>query len=99
MQHINAKSLDSLLIEWLISRLLLNFTADDAAALHTSKDVVAPLIPAVLDAVCTKLLSFDITAASFVPRNTAHEGQTPQNVQELTLQHPQIVFWKDSRVI
>lgn len=95
MQHIDAKSLDSLPDRVAYLKAFLNFTADDAAALHASKDVVAPLIPAVLDAVYGKLLSFDVTAASFVPRNTEYEGQTAQSVQELTLEHPQIAFRKD----
>jgi len=53
------------------------------------------LTPTVPDAVYAKLLSFDITAGSFVPRNTGYEGETAKSVQELTLESPQIVFRKD----
>ena len=52
---------------------------DRVAYLKTSLPLTQPQymplrmswLPAVLDAVYGKLLSFDITAASFVPRNTA----------------------------
>lgn len=95
MEHISPSSLDSLPQRIVFLKAFLNFTSDDAAALHSAKDVVAPLIPTVLDAVYTKLLSFDITAASFVPRNTDYKGDTAKNPQELTLDHPQVAFRKD----
>jgi hypothetical protein len=41
------------------------------------------------------LLSFDITAQAFVPRNSGYEGELVENVQELTLEHPQIARRKD----
>jgi hypothetical protein len=67
----------------------------DAEALLAAKPLVAPLVPTILDAVYLKLLSFDITAQSFVPRNTGYEGETVESVQKLTLEHPQIAMRKD----
>jgi len=95
MQHIEASSLEDLpsRISYLSSFLDLN--ASDAEALLAAKPLVAPLIPTILDAVYTKLLSFDITAQAFVPKNTDYEGETVKNVQELTLEHPQIALRKD----
>jgi len=95
MQHIDPSSLNSLPDRIAYLRAFLGFTSEDAAALHAAKPVVAPLIPTVLDAVYAKLLSFDITAASFVPRNTDFEGKTAASIQELTLKSPQILFRKD----
>jgi hypothetical protein len=95
MQHIDPSSLSFLPDRVAYLKTFLGFTSEDAAALHAAKPVVAPLIPTVLDAVYDKLLSFDITAASFVPRNTDYEGETVKTVQELTLQSPQIAFRKD----
>ena len=42
-----------------------------------------------------KLLEFDITAQVFVPGNTGFEGEVVKDVQELTLEHPQIAMRKD----
>lgn len=95
MQHISASSLSDLpsRIAYLSSFLAL--TPEDGAALLAAKPLVAPLIPTILDAVYTKLLSFDITAQSFVPKNTDYEGEVVKSVQELTLDHPQIAMRKD----
>jgi hypothetical protein len=95
MQHIDALSLEDLpsRISYLSS--FLQLTASDGEALLAAKPLVAPLIPAILQAVYTKLLSFDITAQAFVPKNTDFEGETVKNVQELTLEHPQIALRKD----
>jgi hypothetical protein len=95
IQHIDALSLEELpsRISYLSS--FLELTASDGEALLAAKPLVAPLIPAILQAVYTKLLSFDITAQAFVPKNTDFEGETVKNVQELTLEHPQIALRKD----
>jgi len=95
MQHISDQSLHNLpnRIQYLLD--FIGFSEDDAAALHASRDIVAPLIPAIVDAVYEKLLSFDITAKSFLPRNTGYEGELPKRVTGLTLLHPQMQFRKD----
>lgn len=96
MQHIDASSLEKDLpsrISYLSS--FLEFTEEDGEALRASKPLIAPLIPAILDAVYGKLLKFDITAKVFVPKNTDYEGETVKDMQELTLEHPQIALRKD----
>lgn len=95
MQHISASSLEDLpsRISYLSS--FLELTPSDGEALLAAKPLVAPLVPTILDAVYTKLLSFDITAQAFVPRNSDYEGELVKNVQELTLEHPQIAMRKD----
>ena len=94
-EHIEASSLENLptRIAYLSSFLGLN--ASDGEALLAAKPLVAPLIPTILNAVYVKLLSYDITAQAFVPRNTGFEGETVKSVQELTLEHPQIALRKD----
>jgi len=94
MQHIEASSLSSLPERIAYLKSFLNFSPEDAAALHAAKPVVAPLIPTVLDAVYAKLLSFDITAASFVPRNTEYKGEIVGSVHQLGIESPQILFRK-----
>lgn len=71
------------------------FTADDAAALHAAKPVVAPLVPVVVDTVYEKLLSFSVTAKAFVPRQTGYQGAVPTKLSDLSADHPQIKFRKD----
>lgn len=99
MHHIPTPSLTSLPSRIAYLKAFLNFTPEDAASIHAAKPVVAPFIPTVLDAVYAKLLSFDVTAASFVaPRRDSdlNEGEgedverLTKSVEELTLESSQI---------
>jgi len=49
----------------------------------------------VIDEVYTTLLSFDITAKAFVPRQTGYTGGAPAKLGELGHNSPQIKFRKD----
>lgn len=95
MQHVSSETLEDLPARIQYMSSFLELTEADAAALTSAAPLIAPLVPAVLDAVYTKLLSFDITAQAFVPKNTDFEGETVKSVQELTLDHPQILMRKD----
>lgn len=95
MKHISEESLNDLPSRIQYLRDFIEFTDNDAAALHAAAPVVGPLVPAVVDAVYQKLLSFDITANSFVPRQTGFNGDVPKEASELSLEHPQIKFRKD----
>ena len=95
MQQISPSSLNSLPSRVSYLKSFLSFTADDGAALRASAPLVAPLVPAILDAVYTKLLSFDITAKAFVPRQPGYNGTVPKDALALNLTHPQIVHRKD----
>ena len=95
MQHISASSLSDLPTRISYLRSFIEFSAADAATLHASRDVVAPLVPVVVDTVYTKLLSFDITARAFVPRQTGYAGEAPASLADLSHDHPQIRFRKD----
>ena len=95
MQHITASSLEDLPSRISYLSAFLDLTPSDGEALLAAKPLVAPLIPTILDAVYSKLLSFDITAKAFVPKNTDYEGELVKDVQELTLEHPQIALRKD----
>lgn len=95
MQHIDPKSLDELPARVAYLSSFLELSESDGEALLAAKPLVAPLIPTILDLVYSKLLSYDITAQSFVPKNTGYEGETVKTVQELTLESPQIAYRKD----
>lgn len=92
MQHIGANSLSDLESRVSYLKDFVGFTAVDAQAIHASKPVVAALVPGIVDTVYRKLLSFDITAKSFVPRQTGYEGDAPASLEQLNLEHPQIKF-------
>lgn len=95
MSHISASSLEDLPTRIKYLSDFLELTQADADAITAAAPLIAPLVPTVLDIVYTKLLSFDITAQAFVPKNTDYEGETVSSVQDLTLEHPQIVMRKD----
>jgi hypothetical protein len=95
MRTITPESLQTLSSRVGYTRDFVNFTADDAAALHAAKPYVAPLVPVVVDAVYVKLFEYTITAKSFFPRQTGFTGEAPLTLEELTLDHPQIKFRKD----
>lgn len=95
MRTITPESLETLSSRVSYTRDFVNFTADDAAALHAAKPYLGPLVPAVVDAVYVKLFEFTITAQSFVPRQTGFTGDAPVSLDDLNLDHPQIKFRKD----
>jgi hypothetical protein len=95
MEHIEASSLEDLPSRIAYLSSFLNLNTSDGQALQAAKPLIAPSIPTILDTVYVKLLSFDITAKAFVPKNTGYEGETAKSVQELTLNHPQITLRKD----
>jgi hypothetical protein len=95
MQHIDPASLEYLPARIQYLRDFIGFTHKDAAALHAAKPAIAPLVPYAVDAVYTKLLSFDITSKAFVPRQTGYTGKAPTRVEDLNHDHPQIKFRKD----
>lgn len=96
IEHVEAATLNNDLV-YRVTYLskFLELTPTDAEALVAAAPLIAPLVPTVLDIVYTKLLSFDVTAMAFVPKNTDYTGETVTSVQELTLDHPQIALRKD----
>jgi hypothetical protein len=95
MQHIPASSFADLPSRVSYLSSFLDLTAADGKALNDAAPLIAPLVPSILEAVYTKLLSYDITAQAFVPRNSDYEGEVVSSVQELTLKHPQIAMRQD----
>jgi len=92
MQSIDPKSLSTLQTRITYLKSFINFTEADAAALHAARPVVESLIPTIVDAVYKKLLSYDITAKAFVPRQTGYEGVAPTKLEDLDLEHPMVKF-------
>ena len=102
MQHIDASSLSTHLpsrITYLQS--FVAFTPSTDGELITSlKPVLAPLLPGLLDAIYTHLLSYDVTAASFMPAQESlsadgKAGSAETEVTSLNLQHANIKHRQD----
>jgi hypothetical protein len=69
----------------------LTFLAGDVEALVTDAKYVKALIPAVVNIVYKKLLSFDITARAFQTRSTSFKGPLDETPTE---ESPQILHRK-----
>jgi hypothetical protein len=72
----------------------MGFGEDDIKAIHAAAPVLAPLVPALVDAVYQKLHSYDATWRHFLPRQTGYEGPVPHSLEQLTPDHPQIGYRK-----
>jgi len=72
----------------------IGFGPDDVSAIHGAAVHLAPLVPALVDAVYDKLFSYDATKRHFLPRQFGYTGATPVNLEELTQDHEQIKFRK-----
>jgi hypothetical protein len=72
----------------------MGFTAEDDAAIHAAAPLLAPKVPALVDAVYDKLFSFDSTKRHFVPKQSGYEGPVPESVESLPMEHPMIAFRK-----
>lgn len=72
----------------------MGFGEADVAAIHAAAPAIAPLVPALVDAVYHKLFSYDATTRHFVPRQHGYEGEAPASLQALTADHPMIAFRK-----
>ncbi len=68
--------------------------ADDIKVIHAAAPLVAPLVPALVDAVYAKLIQYDATWRHFMPRQAGYSGEIPASLEQLTMDHPQIVFRK-----
>ena len=72
----------------------MSFGPQDIAMIHAAAPLLAPLVPALVDAVYVKLFAYDATKRHFVPRQFGYEGAAPTDIDALTLDHEQIQFRK-----
>lgn len=95
MKHIDEKRLE-LDLEYRFGYLVefVGFGEGDIAAIHGAASLLAPKVPALVDAVYEKLFSYDATKRHFVPKQHGYEGPVPEGLESLTLDHEQIKFRK-----
>jgi hypothetical protein len=72
----------------------MGFGPEDVAVIHTLAAHLAPLVPALVDAVYVKLFSYDSTKRHFVPPQFGYDGPAPASLDDLGLDHEQIKFRK-----
>lgn len=72
----------------------MEFNEEDIAAIHAAAGHLAPLVPAIVDAVYIKLFGYDATKRHFVPRQFGYEGEVPESLETLGLDHEMIEFRK-----
>jgi hypothetical protein len=73
----------------------MGFGADDIAAIHAAAPLLAPIVPALVDAVYAKLFQYDATKRHFLPRQSGYDGRLPTSLEELSAEHEQIRFRKN----
>jgi hypothetical protein len=72
----------------------MGFGPEDVATIHALAAHLAPLVPALVDAVYVKLFSYDATKRHFVPRQAGYEGPVPASLDALGMDHEQIRYRK-----
>lgn len=72
----------------------MGFGDDDVAAIHDAAPALAPVVPALVDAVYDKLRGYDATWRHFLPRQSGYQGAVPDRLEDLTMDHEQIRFRK-----
>ena len=84
MKHIDEKRLEAD-VAYRVQYLgeFMGFGAEDIRAIHGAASLLAPVVPALVDAVYEKLFSFDATKRHFVPRQSGYSGPVPDSVESL----------------
>lgn len=96
MIRINEQRLESDLsyrFQYLVE--FIGFGDEDVAAIHGAASAIAPLVPALVNAVYDKLHRYDATWRHFLPRQSGYEGAVPKNLEDVTPDHEMIRFRKE----
>jgi hypothetical protein len=72
----------------------MGFGPADVAAVHAAAPALAPLVPHLVEAVYTKLATYDATWRHFLPRQSGYDGVAPARLEDVTQDHPQIQYRK-----
>src|SRR5690349_4648369 len=95
MRHIDEERLESdLAYRFGYLSEFMGFGSEDVAAIHGSAAALAPLVPALVDAVYEKLHGYDATWRHFLPRQHGYSGNLAGGLAELGPDHEVIQFRK-----
>jgi hypothetical protein len=95
MKHIDEPRLETdLAYRFQYTAEFMGFSDADIQTIHGGAALLAPLVPALVDAIYAKLSSYDATWRHFVPRQDGYTGHIPEDLAALTMDHPQIKFRK-----
>ena len=72
----------------------MGFGEEDIKVIKGSASLLAPLVPSLVDAVYDKLFSYECTKRHFVPKQHGYEGEVPESVESLEMNHEMIKFRK-----
>jgi hypothetical protein len=96
MHHVNEDRLESdLRYRFDYLSKFMGFDDKDVAAIHASASFLAPIVPALVNAVYDKLHGYDATWRHFLPRQHGYEGKTPATFEEVTPDHEMIQYRKE----
>lgn len=96
MQHIDERRLESdLPYRFGYLAEFMGLSQSDIDAIHSSASLLAPIVPALVDAVYDKLFEYDATKRHFMPRQYGYEGHTPEDLAALTQDHEMVKFRKN----
>ena len=96
MKHIDEQRLESDLgYRFGYLTEFVGFSAEDVATIHAAAPLLAPLVSSLVDAVYVKLHSYDATWRHFLPRQHGYEGEVPERLADLSMDHPQIRYRKE----
>ncbi len=73
----------------------IGFGPEDAAKIQAFAPHLGPRIAELVERTYAKLLSYDATARHFLPKQHGYEGDLPENLADLSENHPQVQFRKD----
>jgi hypothetical protein len=95
MKQIDEASLESDVMErYQYLTDFIGFGESDVQIIHNSAEVLGPLVPGMVDAIYDKLFSLSATKRHFVERQHGYEGELPQGIDNLELDHEMIAFRK-----
>jgi hypothetical protein len=72
----------------------IGFSQEDIDAIHAAARLLSPLLPDLVDAVYDQLFAYDCTKRHFVPRQSGYEGEVPESLDTLSIDHDMIQFRK-----
>ena len=73
----------------------MGFGAEDVTFIHGAAGLLAPVVPALVEAVYDKLQKYDATWRHFLPRQSGYEGKVASSLAELSQDHEIIKFRKE----